>query len=61
MSCISLQMINYIRTHKIEPAQVKTLSQLVWKDDIYMKPVVVDSWLMFGKETTCYTNLMKRT
>lgn len=41
-------MINYIRTHKIEPSQMKTVSQSLWDDDIYLKPVVVDAWLMFG-------------
>lgn len=41
-------MINYIRTHKIEAAQMSTVKQSLWEDDVYLKPVVVDFWLMFG-------------
>lgn len=27
----------------------RSLNEVQWSDDIYMKPVEVDSWLMFGK------------
>lgn len=42
-------MINYIRTHKTDAAEVKSLDKSAWNDEIYMKPVVIDSWLLFGK------------
>lgn len=42
-------MINYIRTQKLTPDQLLSAQETAWQDDAYLKPVVVDSWLMFGK------------
>lgn len=43
------QMINYIRTHKVEPTIIANAKSQLWADDIYLKPVTIDAWLMFGK------------
>lgn len=42
-------MINYIRTHNIKPMTILNAATQLWSDDIYLKPVEIDSWLMFGK------------
>lgn len=41
-------MINYIKSHKVSAEKLAGLSEVLWNDDKYMKPVEVDSWLMFG-------------
>lgn len=42
-------MINYIRTHSVTLDTFTGINEVLWKDDKYMKPVEVDSWLMFGE------------
>lgn len=42
-------MINYIKTHKVSADQFVSMAEVLWNDDAYMKPVEVDSWLMFGR------------
>lgn len=42
-------MINYIRTHNTTAEQIMSASKAFWSDDAYLKPVLVDFWLMFGK------------
>lgn len=43
-----LQMINYIKTHKTTADRLVSINEVLWNDDTYLKPVEVDSWLMFG-------------
>lgn len=42
------QMINYIKTHKTTADRLVSINEVLWNDDTYLKPVEVDSWLMFG-------------
>lgn len=42
-------MINFIKTHKTTADDLIKTNEVLWNDDKYMKPVEVDSWLMFGK------------
>lgn len=42
-------MINYIRTHRIEPKMFSTAENCFWDDEKYLKPVEYDDWLTFGK------------
>lgn len=42
-------MINYIKTHKVSADSLLSMKEVLWNDDTYMKPVEVDSWLMFGR------------
>lgn len=45
------QMVNYIRANKSEANEfIGDDVQSKWNDDLYLKPVVVDSWLMFGED-----------
>lgn len=44
-------MINYIRLHTSDPSSIANADTQLWLDDKYLKPVEVDSWLMFGKIT----------
>lgn len=41
-------MINYIRTHRIESTQLQNLNPSLWDNDDYLKPVLVDAWLLYG-------------
>lgn len=45
-------MINYIRSKKVTAEQLLTTNDSDWSDDAFLKPAVVDSWLMFGKHIT---------
>lgn len=42
-------MINYIRSNKVTAEQLLNTNDSAWSDDAFLKPVVVDSWLMFGR------------
>lgn len=42
-------MINYIKTHSVTADQFSGLNEVLWNDEIYMKPAVVDAWLMYGR------------
>lgn len=42
-------MINYIKTHSLTAEKLLEINEVAWNDDKYMKPVEVDSWLMFGR------------
>lgn len=43
-----IKMINFIRMNKIEPSVIKNALEITWNDDVYLKPVQIDLWLMFG-------------
>lgn len=43
------QMINYIKTHSVTAESFAGINEVLWNDDKYLKPVEVDSWLMFGR------------
>lgn len=45
---LHFQMINFIKTHKTTADQFLSMFEVLWNEDTYMKPVEVDSWLMFG-------------
>lgn len=46
-------MVNYIRANKSEPHEfIGDTVQNKWDDDRYLKPIVVDNWLMFGENNT---------
>lgn len=40
-------MINYIRKHKLNEKEFLALEKIPWDDEIYLKPVEHESWLMF--------------
>lgn len=43
-------MINYIRANNCDPTEfIGGAVQSKWDDDIYLKPIIIDNWLMFGK------------
>lgn len=45
-------MINYIRTHQVTAEKIRNADKVLWLDDTYLKPVIVDEWLMFGNFST---------
>lgn len=45
-------MINYIRSKNVTAEKLLTTNDSAWADDAFLKPIVVDSWLMFGKSIT---------
>lgn len=50
MDCYSfIKMINYIRQHKPEPVSLVNSELPVWNDDVYLKPIATETWLMYGK------------
>lgn len=50
-------MINYIKTHKLTAERLKGLTEVLWNDEKYMKPVEMDAWLMFGIWSTLLTKM----
>lgn len=44
-----IKMINYIRSTNVDATTFLSIDSEVWNDDVYMKPVEVDAWLMFGE------------
>lgn len=44
-----IKMINYIRVKNVDASVIASIDSQVWHDDVYMKPVEVDAWLMFGE------------
>lgn len=44
-----IKMINYIRVENAEASVIASIESQVWNDEVYLKPVVVDAWLMYGE------------
>lgn len=44
-----IKMINYIRLKNAEASVIASIDSQVWNDEVYLKPVEVDAWLMYGK------------
>lgn len=44
-----IKMINYIRVKNVDASVMVAIDSQVWNDDVYLKPVEVDAWLMFGE------------
>lgn len=53
-------MINYIRSNKVTAEQLLNTNDSAWSDDAFLKPVVVDSWLMFGKNIIVKLNCRRK-
>ncbi|XP_073942199.1 protein arginine N-methyltransferase 3-like [Choristoneura fumiferana] len=52
MDCYSyIKLINYIKTHKPLADAVMNVSDSLWEDEKYLKPVENDEWLMFDFES----------
>lgn len=43
-------MVNYIRQHKSDPLSLQNTDVPVWNDDLYLRPVTTESWLMYDFE-----------
>lgn len=44
-----IKMINYIRVKNVDATVIASADSQLWNDDVYLKPVEVDAWLMFGE------------
>lgn len=44
-----IKMVNYIRIKNADASFMATVDSQVWHDDVYLKPVEIDAWLMFGQ------------
>lgn len=44
-----IKMINYIRVTNVDASVIASIDSQVWNDEEYLKPVVVDAWLMYGE------------
>lgn len=56
MDCYSfIKMINYIRQHKPEPSSLINSEIPVWNDDVYLKPIATETWLMYGTSVLILT------
>lgn len=44
-----IKMINYIRVKNVDATAIASADSQLWNDDVYLKPVEVDAWLMFGE------------
>ncbi|GBP81978.1 Protein arginine N-methyltransferase 3 [Eumeta japonica] len=52
MDCYSyIKLINFIKTHKPSPEVITKAENILWDDDVYLKPVENDEWLMFDFES----------
>lgn len=54
-------MINYIRAHKTDADTIKSLEAQPWTDDAYLKPVVIEPWLMFGTDRDLRSSAFLKT
>lgn len=48
---IHFQLINYIRAHKSQPAELMAAVQPLWTDDKYLRPAEFENWLTFDYDT----------
>lgn len=54
MDCYSyIKLINFIRTHKPCAEVIMNAEKVLWEDEVYLKPVDNDEWLMYDFDSLC--------
>lgn len=62
MDCYSyIKMINFIKTHKPSVDVIMNAEKTLWQDDVYLKPVENDEWLMYDFDSLSDSTHSPRT